>query len=860
MSFRRVSVADVLARLDKVKKSGAGWTARCPAHDDKNPSLSISEADDGKVLLYCHAGCEYPDVARALGIGREHARFVPTRRFSTMSTAALADTYEYTDEQAKPLFRVKRFKLVDGGKTFSQERPDGSGGWIKDVKGVRRVPYRLPKVIEAAKLGGVVHIVEGEKDVHSLEGLGLVATTNAGGAGKWLDDYSAHLKGASLAVVLPDNDEPGRRHGQLVACSLVKTGVPVKVVPLPGVPEKGDASDWIKAGGTKDQLAALVEAAVPFEPPKDTEAGWEVPIPLGEYDLPPFPVSALPAVLRAFVRALAVATQTPPDLAAMMCFAAIATACARKIVVSVRAGYVEPVNVYMVVALPPANRKSPVHREATAALREWEETEARRLDAEIKKNRSQRKILERSLEAAQAKAAKAEDFKACEMAKADVARIQAELDRLPVLTAPRLIVDDITPEKLALLMSEHDERMSVMSAEGGVFGLMAGRYAKNDAGGNFEVFLKAHSGDHLTVDRIGRKSDILKRPALTMGLTVQTDVIERMSNTPEFRGRGLLARFFYSLPKSLVGEREIATPPVPEHVAAAYRRDLMALLEIPVVRNEEGDCVPYTIRLSAEAAEAHMDFERWIEPRLAETGELGFMADWAGKLAGGIVRIAGLLHLAEHATAAKPWEIPISGETMRAAVQIGCYLIPHAKAAFIEMNADESTKTAKHALKWIVRKEAETFTKRQLHQALKGRLKKTDEVDEVLDVLIDYGYIRPRPSEDSKAGRPSEVYEVNPLTWQETRRKRTAPGFEDIEDAPSALTTGPARGFEDIEDALPPSDTANATPHPATQTPEGGFEDFEDAMPRVRTAETADVSLMPTPPPSAPIAHEVGYL
>lgn len=138
---------------------------------------------------------------------------------------------------------------------------------------------------------------------------------------------------------------------------------------------------------------------------------------------------------------------------------------------------------------------------------------------------------------------------------ADVDRLVAELEALPVVVAPRLVADDITPEKVAVLMAQHGERIALLSAEGGVFGIMAGRYQPNSSP-NLDVFLKAHSGDRLTVDRIGRSPVRLEKPALTIGLAVQPDVIRRLADTPEFRGRGLLARFLYALPDSLVGSRD----------------------------------------------------------------------------------------------------------------------------------------------------------------------------------------------------------------------------------------------------------------------------------------------------------------
>jgi hypothetical protein len=147
-------------------------------------------------------------------------------------------------------------KLRYDPKGFSQCKPDGDGGWIENVDGVRRVPYRLPELIEAVANERPMFIAEGEKAVEALVGLGVPATC-AGGALKWRDDYSQFLKGANV-IILPDNDEAGRKARDQIARSLTGVAGSIKVLPLPGLPESGDAYDWIEAGGTANKLWELV--------------------------------------------------------------------------------------------------------------------------------------------------------------------------------------------------------------------------------------------------------------------------------------------------------------------------------------------------------------------------------------------------------------------------------------------------------------------------------------------------------------------------------------------------------------------------------------------------------------------------
>ena len=164
-------------------------------------------------------------------------------------------TYDYTDETGNLLYQVCRMEP----KSFRQRRPDGRGGWTWNVKGVRQVPYRVPEILSAGAGAGVC-VVEGEKDADRLAGIGVFATTNAGGASKWRAEFADHLAGRCVAI-LPDNDEAGRTHARQVLASLRTKSIEAKIVTLPGLPEKGDVSDWLDNGGTVETLGKLYNEA-----------------------------------------------------------------------------------------------------------------------------------------------------------------------------------------------------------------------------------------------------------------------------------------------------------------------------------------------------------------------------------------------------------------------------------------------------------------------------------------------------------------------------------------------------------------------------------------------------------------------
>jgi 5S rRNA maturation endonuclease (ribonuclease M5) len=245
-----------LDAFTNVRKAGDGWTARCPAHDDRRNSLSIGEGEGGRTLLKCHAGCALDDILAAAHL--EHTDLFPEHTKKTDSR--IVATYDYRDAGGLLLYQQVRLQPKD----FRSRRPAGGNGkWIWNLGNEHRVLYRLPDVQGKT----TIYVTEGEKDVDRLYSVGIPATTNAGGAGKWRGKYVQQLKAASVeqTVVLPDNDEPGQKHAEDIARSCHAAGLRVKVVSLPNLPPKGDVSDWLEAH-TKDELIQFVKATELYSP------------------------------------------------------------------------------------------------------------------------------------------------------------------------------------------------------------------------------------------------------------------------------------------------------------------------------------------------------------------------------------------------------------------------------------------------------------------------------------------------------------------------------------------------------------------------------------------------------------------
>ena len=244
-----LNAVEFASHIQGVKRTGQEHTGRCPSHDDQRASLSWRDGEKG-LIVTCFAGCTVQAITAALGVPLTALFADGSQPFKPQIVKA----YDYCDEAGTLLYQVLRMLPKD----FRQRQPDGKGDWIRNITKppVRRVLYRLKELQGEQE----VKIVEGEKDADRLWALGVPATTNSGGAGKWVDEYSAILvaSGVLRVVVIPDNDPPGEAHAKTVADSCRAAGLLVTLLPLPGLALKGDVSDWLDAGHTAKDLQRLM--------------------------------------------------------------------------------------------------------------------------------------------------------------------------------------------------------------------------------------------------------------------------------------------------------------------------------------------------------------------------------------------------------------------------------------------------------------------------------------------------------------------------------------------------------------------------------------------------------------------------
>ncbi len=467
-----------------------------------------------------------------------------------------------------------------------------------------------------------------------------------------------------------------------------------------------------------------------------------------------FPVSSLPPPLADLVIAVAESTQTPTDLSGIITLAVASAACAGVVEVSPIPGWVEPTNLYLVVAMEPGERKSPVVRKLLGPVHTRERELQVSLSPEVRKRDVERRVLEQTKAHAEKCAATAHEASRRKSALAEAQRAADELAKKPPLPMPRLLADDATAESYSKLLAEH-RRIAILSGESDLFEILAGRYS--DGNPNIGVFLNGHCGDPMLVDRMGRSALRIESPAITIGITTQPSVINDLAAKRAFGGRGLLARFLYSFPRSKLGSRKLNPDAVPASVGANYEATMGGLfrrLGLP------GGGKPRLLTADGAGRAVFDEFRAEIERRLAPGGDLRQFAGWGSKLPGAVARIAGVLHEAQAGGSSVP---PVIGaDTWRSAIALGYYFLAHARSAFDLMAVGPLLDDARDILEWIRREEVYAFTAGECYRANRQKGRDQERIHEALDTLVDHRYlIEDAGDPDRGPGRPTRSFRVH---------------------------------------------------------------------------------------------------
>lgn len=418
-------------------------------------------------------------------------------------------------------------------------------------------------------------------------------------------------------------------------------------------------------------------------------------------------------------------------------------------------GYTEPTNIYAMIIAQPGERKSAVQRLATKPLYKFEKEENEKRKSIITSQESKLKLIKARIGKIEA-SGKIEDFDKLEALQTEY----EELEKTQIKYL-KLVADNCTSEALTSLLADNNGKISVISAEGGIFDILNGQYNSKSTA-SIDTILKAHSGDSIRVDRKGRESESIDKPVMTILLAVQDIILEELMTNDKFRGKGLNARFLYCNPTSTLGARKYNTEKIPTIVEEEYNKLIYKLLKLSYTEE------PTILELSADANKELENFYNWIEPQLIN--ELEFMGDWAGKLVGACLRIAGILYCMEYTNITD--RCSISVDIIKKSIEISKYFLEHSKYAYTLMGADKDTKKAKYILKKLKKQDKMSLKRSEiLSISRSANIKKVEDISKALDILVEYGYIKELEAEKREgAGRKADVmYELNPLYFKDKK-------------------------------------------------------------------------------------------
>jgi hypothetical protein len=681
--------------------------------------------------------------------------------------AKLVAAWTYYTIGGDEFARVARFDLADGSKQFRPIHRIVNGWKIGDPPG----PWPLYRVGELPDFGAVF-VAEGEKACDAARDIGLPTTTSAHGSAAATKTNWSPLAGRDV-VILRDNDQPGLKYAMSVANILTELDPParVKILLLPDLPKGGDVVEFLEARDSVEtetivkeveMLAAAVEP-VKFADVAVDAAGEKIfagdPIPLERPAPPDFPPGSIPGALGRFIDAIARETETPRALPCCIGLSAVAAVSQGTFQVNPEPGYFEPLALWVVPVLEPGTRKTAVFSRMTDPHMKWESARRKSAELEISTVTALLKSHEARVDRLRSDAAKSKSSVAYEKATAEIAELELGKPNVPIV--PCLLADDVTPEHVATIMGRNDERIAIMSDEGGSFSTIAGRYSKGVA--NVDIFNKAFSASFVKVDRGSRPPIFLAKPVLTFGLAVQPVVVRELAKNPTLRHSGFVDRFLWTLPDPRLGHRQLEQNPTPAPIADDYEKLILELADVEKVTNEYGERVPHTLKLSQGAYTLWKGFQREVETMLRDDGALKHLRGWASKLPGTTARIAGVIHVAGLTFRAVA-QREIQADTMAAAVSLARLFIDHAVVVFDAMKADTATEAAKSLWAIIERNRKITFTARDVWHPLRGTYKRVADVEPGFVKLVDHRLIGEIPSTDDRTlGRPAKrLFRVHP--------------------------------------------------------------------------------------------------
>jgi hypothetical protein len=756
----------LLAKLSDVKKKGTGWSALCPGHDDKKPSLSVSECSDGTVIVKCFAGCETPAVLAAVNM--EMWELFPSKdgpaptsngrpkpsgpAFPTANHAVAhlerkhgkrSAMWTYHNAEGKPVGLVVRWDKPDD----KDIRPVSlhSDGWRIAAMPDPRPLYGLPELATAK--GGVV--CEGEKAAEAARKLGFLATTSAGGAQAAAKTDWSPLAGKEVWI-LNDDDMSGRKYADAVASTLARiTPVPiVRILDLeqhaPGLPDGGDLADvlddpdWcglpLGDSATPSDLAALIErlaqAVEPWRPDKGEDLMFR-----------PFPVDALPDPIRGFVAAGAEAIGCDTSYLGLVMLTTLAAAVGNTRRLQLKRGWFAPPIIWVAIVGESGTAKTPAFKLVMRPIRERQRKALERYAQEVK-----------DYEAAQARWEK--EMNAWKRAKNTSDDPTAKPDPPQ---AERFVVSDTTVEALAPILQVNLRGLLMARDElAGWIGSFD-RYAggKGKAGADSANWLSMFNAETIVVDRKTGFPRTIFVPHASVCVVggIQPAILVRALSV-EHRESGLAARLLLAWPPRKA--KRWTEADIDPKAEAEFARIVDRLFELKSTVGDEGEAIPVVVRLDADAKAAWTAYyNAHADEQVDLTGDLS--AAWS-KLEEYAARLALVIHFVRWAATDPTLKDPgiLDLASMNAGITLAEWFKHEAKRVYAMLDEPDPARDQRRLVEWIDRKGG-LVTPREAQQGCRW-LKEPGAAEAALEELVNAGRGTWEQSPAGQRGQPTRRF------------------------------------------------------------------------------------------------------
>jgi hypothetical protein len=751
----------LLTKLPGAKKTGDGWAVRCPAHEDRKASLSISQGDNGTALLKCHAGCDTSAVLAAVGMKLSDlfpARDGPTptrngktqtngRTFATADDA-VADLerqhgkrsalWSYPDANGEPVGLVVRWNKADGKDIRPVSRH--ADGWRISAMPEPRPLYGLPKLANAPR----VWVAEGEKAADAARSVGFVATTSAGGSQAAAKTDWQPLAGKEV-LILPDNDAPGRKYADTVAGILAKlTPAPiVRILDLalhaPGLPEGGDLADvlgdpsWcglpLGDAAQRADLARLIERLAQAVEP------WR-PVDAEDLTFRPFPVDALPDLIRGFVDAGARAIGCDPSYVALPLLTLIAAAIGNTRRLELKRGWSAPPILWGAIVGESGTAKTPAFQLVMRPVRE-------RQSEAFKVFEAQQREYEAALEAWN------------ERKKGE----RGEKPQPP--TCERFIVSDTTVEALAPILLANPRGLLLARDElAGWFGSFDRYAGKGSAGADSANWLSMFNAESIIVDRkTGTPRTIhVPRAAVCVSGGIQPVILERALGI-DHRESGLAARLLLTCPPRKA--KRWTEADIDPNAEAELVRLFGRLYELQPAAGNDGEPRPALAHLSGDAKAAWKTY--YNAHATEQAGLTGDMASAWSKLEEYAARLALVVHYARWA-AADPNVNPdiVDVSSMNAGIVLAKWFKHEARRVYAMLDESDGERDQRRLADWIGRKGG-TVTPREVQQGCRW-LREPGAAEAALEELVKAGRGTWHQSPTGQRGQPTRRFTLSTVS------------------------------------------------------------------------------------------------